>query len=473
MYIIDDKLSQTANNNFLKRCNSSVNKDSFDNLININNYYSNSFRTLNSRNKKLENIIQNTDNMINIYSSKTKLNLIRSNSLKNYDAQSIFFPNNQAKGTNLPIQYSRNKFYQIPSLFKNFQNNTNKNSNINLQKLSKDYKSQENNEKDNKSYIDINKIGIRERIYKPYLWDNVDKKELINQRDKLMPKGFQFYEKLVNKENKKYFENNYIIRKQPNKKLVPILIRDANKQHIEESDIFFQNKNIKKRDLLNKISRNKELAIQTFYSSDIFNKKINPSIIKKSGEISYFRKIEPKEDNKIENLKFNKNSETPKGWGVRESIPSLLNYSSINFNPLNPGIKNFCKTKDNIFNECTEKYKGHNPMKKQKSLSEFIDLTNVNASNYNNDYNKVLNKNPNAFKKNENMFTEYYKIFYNYNNISEKPFYKFIPSVDNNKSNNLCHNDFNKSNLNYNYNTKMLININESQSSRTSLYKNK
>ena len=44
-------------------------------------------------------------------------------------------------------------------------------------------------------------------MYKPYLWDNVDKKELIDQRDKLMPEGFQFYEKLLKKENKKYFEN--------------------------------------------------------------------------------------------------------------------------------------------------------------------------------------------------------------------------------------------------------------------------
>ena len=473
MYKIDDKLSQTTDYNFLKRCNSTVSEKAFDILINIKNGYNKSFRINNSRNKKLEDLKKISENMDGIKNYKTKSNIIRSKSFHDFDSDCNFYPKSQAKGTNLPEQYIRNKFYHIPSLIKTFQKNIN--SDINLQKASKNYKSVDNDDqKVNNNYIDINKMGIRERMYKPQLWDNVDKKELINQRDKLMPKGFQFYEKLMDKENKKYFENNYVIRKQANKKTVPILIRDANKQNIEESDIFFQNKNIKKKDLLNEISKNKELAIQTFYSSDIFNKRMDPDIIKKSGETSFFKDNCLKEDNKTDKLRFNKNSESPKGWGVRESIPSLLNYSSIKFSPLNPGIKNFCKTKDNIFNECEQKYKGHNPINKQKSLSEFIDLTNVNASNYNNDYNNVLKKNPNAFKKNENIFTEYYKIYYNYNNISEKPFYKFISSMNNNSNNdNPIQNKNNNNDLNINYNSKILNNS-ESQFSNTSLYqKNK
>ena len=236
--------------------------------------------------------------------------------------------------------------------------------------------------------------------------------------------------------------------------MVPILIRDVSKEKIEESDIFFQNKNIKKKDLLNEISKSKEKAMKAFYSSDIFNKRIDSDIIKKSGETTYFKDKTMNINNKINNLKFSKNSETPNGWGVRESIPSLLNYSSLNYNPLNPSIKNFCKTKDNIFKECNQKYKGYNPTNKQKSISEFIDLTNVNASNYNNDYNKVINNNPNAFKKKENMFTEFYKIYYNYNNILEKPFYRFIPSLTNNQ------NDNNNSNINSN-----IIRNNESSKS--------
>ena len=456
MYIIDDKFIQRANNIFFKRNNSPLNKDSFELPIGKNK----SSRNLYSRNIdfgiNFKGDINNNNNYIKNY--KTKFYLNRTNSLPQYNSQYNFYPKNQAKGTNLPEQFDRNKFYQIPSLFKNFQKNINNNniSDINLKKAPKK----------NKSYQDIIKTGIRERMYKPYLWDNVDKKELTNQRDILMPEGFQFYEKLMKKENKKYFENNYIIKKQSDRKLVPVLIRDINKEKIEESDIFFQNKNIKKKDLLNDISKNKEIAIKTFYSSDIFNKRIDPSIIKKSGEISYFKNKDKKEEKKIDNLKFNKNSETLRGWGVRESFPSLLNYSSTNFNPLNPSIKNFCKTKDNILNECEKKYKGFNPINKQKSISEFLDLTNVNASNYNNDYSKVLNNNPNTFKKNENMFTELYNLYNkNYNSILEKPFFRFIPSLNdsNDKSNK---NNNNVSNINNNKN-------NESQTSKSSFIPNK
>ena len=106
-------------------------------------------------------------------------------------------------------------------------------------------------------------------------------------------------------------------------------------------------------------------------------------------------------------------------------------------------------------NECEKKYKGYNIIKKQKSLSEFIDLTNVNASNYNINYNKALNNNPNTFRKNENMFTEYYKIYYNnYNSISDKPFYRFIPSLDN--SNQSSHDTSINNNSNLNRNLKLI-----------------
>lgn len=450
MYIIDDKFIQRANNNFLKRNNSSLNKDSFDLPININK--NNSSRNIYSRNKDFGFNFRgdnnnNKNNFIKNYKTKSYLN--RTNSLPQYNTQYSFYPKNQVKGTSLPEQFDRKNFYQIPSLFKNFQNNIN-NNNIS----DKDIK---NSQKKNKSYQDVIKIGIRERMYKPYLWDNVDKKELIDQRDKLMPEGFQFYEKLLKKENKKYFENNYIIKKMPNGKLNPVLIRDAFKQNIEESDLFLQNKNIIKKEQLNEISRNKAKAIKTFYSSDIFNKKIDPYIIKKSGEITYFKNSQINKGKIFERMKFTKNSESPNGWRIRESIPSLLNYSSSNYNPLSPSTKNISKTKANIFNDCIQKFKGHNPIKKQKSLSEFVDLTNVNASNYNINYNNVLNKNPNSFKKIENMFTEYYKIYYNYSNISEKPFYKFIPSLKKTINNK---NYYNKSKIN-----SSVLRSNESKSS--------
>ena len=389
MYRIDNKLSNNENINHLRRCNSTLN-NYFDNITNSReNILNKTSKNFLSRNKGCNPIIK--ENIF--HNSRGKQSIFRSNSLPKYITQYKFSQKIQAKGTNLPKQYYRKNPYLIPNLFKRFQNNSisKDNSDINnSNEIVKNYKSQDNIEiKENNNYKNINNLGIRERIYKPYLWDNIDKKELINQRDKLMPEGFQFYEKLMEKENKKNFENNYIIEKQPNKKIVPVLIRDKFKKRIEESDIFFQNKNIKKKDSLKEISKNKEKAMEAFYSSDIFNKKINQNIIKKSGEIKYFK--DKKKDNN-ENIMYNKNTETIKGWGERDPIPSLLNYSSSNFNPLNPSIKNCCKTKEKIINECSKKFKGYNPTNKQKSLSEFIDLTNVNASNYNDDYAKVLNK---------------------------------------------------------------------------------
>ena len=434
MFIIDDN-SKRININYLKRCNSTLNENPFELQEKKKNSYNITKKNYSFSPKKKYGLFLNDINKINIQNSNSKSNPNKLISFSKYNTQDNFYSKNQTKATNLSEQFYRNKFYQIPSLFQNYKYNKYL-SDINKDKIIKNSNGEDNKEeKENKNDIDINKIGIKERIYKPYLWDNIDEKELINQRDNLMPKGFQFYEKLIQKENKKYFENNYIIKKMPNGKLNPVLIRDAFKQNIEESDLFLQNKNIIKKEQLNEISRNKAKAIKTFYSSDIFNKKIDPYIIKKSGEITYFKYNQINKGKILESMKFTKNTESPNGWRVRESIPSLLNYSSSNYNPLSPSTKNISKTKANIFNDCIQKFKGHNPIKKQKSLSEFVDLTNVNASNYNINYNNVLNKNPNSFKKIENMFTEYYKIYYNYNNISEKPFYKFIPSLKKNINN--------------------------------------
>lgn len=343
----------------------------------------------------------------------------------------------QSKGTSLPQQYYRQNNFQNPNLFKNFTNNIKNrhNSYMDTDKNYRHYKSQDN--------IDVseeiknghnNKVSVREKIYKPFLWDNANQEELINQKDKLMPKGFKFYEKIVEKQNIKYFENNYTIKKESNGKLIPILIRNACKEKNEKSDIFFQNKNITKNESLNKISKNKEKSMEAIYSSDIFNKEINPLIIKKSGEKTFFKDLQKNKDK--EEIKYIKNSESTKGWRLRKPIPSLLNYTSSKYNILNPSIKNFCKTKENIYDECNQNFGGYNPIRKQKSVSEFIDLTNVHAPNINNEYNNILKRNPGGFKKQNNMFTEYYKLHHYYNSISEKPFYKFNPMQTNYRKNN-------------------------------------
>ena len=409
MYLVSDKFIQ-KNFNKLKRNNSMLNHLYPDSKFDDNNIKNHSlskglssslkFRSKNLKEKQLKDI-----NNFGYLPSKV-----------------------QSKGTNLPQQFIRQNYFPNSNIYKNYTKNIKKrNSSYNdTEKDFRHYKSQDNIDVNEEiKNLHNNKISIREKIYKPCLWDNVNQEELINQKDKLMPKGFNFYEKIFEKENKKYFENNYTIKKQLNGKLIPILIRNACKEKNEESDIFFQNKNITKDESLNKISRNKEKSMEALYSSDIFNKKINPYIIKKSGEKTFFKDLQKNKDK--EEIKYIKNSESTKGWRLRKPIPSLLNYSSSKYNILNPSVKNFCKTKENIYDECNQHFGGFNPIRKQKSVSEFVDLTNVHAPNINNEYNNILKKNPDGFKKQNNIFTEYYKLHHYYYNISEKPFYKFNP----------------------------------------------
>ena len=418
MYLISDKFIQKDFNNF-KRNNSML-----DHLFPDSKYNDN-----NIKNRSLSNGL----------SSSLKFNVknLKEKQLKDINNFCDMASKVQSKGTNLPQQFVRQNNFPNSNLYKNFTKNIKNrhNSYIDTEKNYRHYKSQDNiNVGEEIKNLHDNKISIREKIYKPFLWDNVDQEELINQKDKLMPKGFKFYEKIVKKENKKYFENNYTIKKQLNGKLIPILIRNACKKNNEKSDIFFRNKNIPKDESLINISKNKEKSMEDLYESDIFNKKITPYIIKKSSEKTFFKDLQKNRDK--EEIKYIKNSESTKGWRLRKPIPSLLNYSSSKYNILNPSIKNFCKTKENIYDECNQHFGGYNPIRKQKSVSEFVDLTNVHAPNINNEYNNILKKNPGGFKKQNNMFTEYYKLHHYYYNISEKPFYKFNPMKTNYSKNN-------------------------------------
>ena len=413
MYLISDKFIQKGFNN-LKRNNSML-----DHLFPDSKYDDNNIKS-----RSLSNGLSS--------SLKFSEKNIKEKQLRDINNFCDLPSRVQSKGTNLPQQFSRQNYFPYSNLYKKYTKNKKNrhNSYIDNEKDYRHYKSQDNiDEGEEIKNLHNNKISVREKIYKPFLWDNVDQEELINQKDKLMPKGFKFYEKIMEKENKKYFENNYTIKKQLNGKLIPILIRNAYKEKNEKSDIFFQNKNITKDESLKKISKNKERSMEDLYLSDIFNKKINPYIIKKSGEKTFFKDLQKNRDK--EEIKYIKNSESTKGWRLRKPIPSLLNYSSTKYNILNPSIKNFCKTKENIYDECNQYFRGYNPIRKQKSISEFIDLTNIHAPNINNEYNNILKKNPNGFKKQNNIFTEYYKLHQYYNNISEKPFYKFNPMKTN------------------------------------------
>lgn len=399
------------------------------------------FLSLKTKDKKVKG------NFSKIQSPKLRNNMYRSNSQPEFVTTINNSKSFNSKGTNFPGQFSRDNYNDLFNLNKTFQNSfnsddeaLNKNLIVNInnlfppkKKMTKSNSTDDMNIKTDRTRKYLNTTGYKERVYKPYLWDNLNKTELTNQRDSLMPEGFEFHEKLMKKEEKNYFKNNCVTVKTRNKKNnegkkdfeYPIFIRKLLHEKTYQSDIFFKNENFSELyDERTGISKTKKF-LKEFVSSDIFNKKINPFIIGKSGEKRFFKDQIEKENN-AKKIKYNVSAESSGGFGFRDSLPSLLNYSSSNYNPLNPSSKNCCKTKEEIIKECDMNYNGFNPSNKQKSLSEFIVVTRVSAPNKNKDYTDAFNKDPKLFRRNDDMFTELYSLHSKYNTITDKPFQKLL-----------------------------------------------
>ena len=281
--------------------------------------------------------------------------------------------------------------------------------------------------KKNKSDLDIDKLVLtmsrKERLFKPHFWDNAPFEEIKkSQRDKLMPKGYEFYEKNFKENNKKNFIKNNYTKIKENKKNTKdsILIRKLNQIRQHKSDIFFFDE---KNNILNKKNENskekKRILYKKYLDSDIFNLRQDKNIIEKSGEHSFLQ------ENNIKKTIYNSNNETLLGWKLRRPLPSFLNYTSSQYSLFNRDMKNNGKTKENIINEVKNIDKSFNPTHKQKGLGEFIELIRVSAPNINVDYNKAITNDPNIFKKKNNFSTEFFDIYGHYNNICEKPFQKF------------------------------------------------
>ena len=225
----------------------------------------------------------------------------------------------------------------------------------------------------------------------------------------------ELYQKKMNEKPK---PNNKSFDMKENK----ILIRRLNKLKQYKSNIFFQEKedDSKNNTYQNSIlSESRRLLYLKYQDSDIFNLRKDMNIIKKSGENSFFKETQRKKGNI-----YNANNETLLGWKLRKPLPSFLNYTSTKYHLLNREMMNTGKTKENIIKEAKKISEDFNPTHKQKGLTEFIELSRVSAANINIDYNKAINDNPNIFRKQNNLSSEYYDIFGHYRNICDKPFQK-------------------------------------------------
>ena len=238
-----------------------------------------------------------------------------------------------------------------------------------------------------------------------------------NQRDKLMPEGYEFFEKVIVDCNNSFVKNNYVKVKEPTNY---ILIRKLNQLNNYKSNIFFLNNSEINKSYYKTIESEKRKNLYLKYrDSDIFNLRKDKNIIDKSGEYSYFRQ------NPKNNIIYNANNETLLGWKLRKPLPSYMNYTSSKFNLFNRDMPNIGQTKEKVIEETRKLSESFNPSHKQKGLTEFIHLSRVSATNINEDYNKALKENPNIFKRKNDFSSEFYDIYNKYNSLCERPFPKF------------------------------------------------
>ena len=321
-----------------------------------------------------------------------------------------------SKAPSVPNQFKRKIYSKLDYYLYN------KNSKKNLEEIPQieSYDKKEKNIMLRK--INLSKVPSRkERLYKPYCWDNYDIKDIKKkQKDRLMPEGYEFYEKNIMDINKNYIQNNYVKIKPPKDY---ILVRRLNKINNSKSNIFFlENEDNNKLNSYHKeiASENRRSIYARYQDSDIFNLRKDKNIIEKSGEHSFFVG-----NNNKKNASYNANNETLLGWKLRKPLPCFMNYTSSKFDLFNREMKNIGKTKEAIIEEVKQLSESFNPTHKQKGLTEFLMLSRVSAPNVNEDYLKALNDNPNVFKKKNNFSSEYYDIYNKYNSLCDKPFQKF------------------------------------------------
>lgn len=224
--------------------------------------------------------------------------------------------------------------------------------------------------------------------------------------DKWKPVNYCNYELLVKNPElmKKEVLLNTFARKLPNISIKEI--RDKSRQ----SDIFFTQP--KEDNFYEKVH-----CYTDFQNSDIFLLKNDKFSQSKSGERNMIVK-----DTRLETYTVSKKSNSE--WHAKNSMPTLLNHNSTDWNLTNPDIRNIGKTKTEITKECRERDEKFNPIYRQKSLCEFIDLTRNGAPNPNRSYLNCLNKTMTCFNRRSDVCATFNDIFGSYRDLCDKPFSK-------------------------------------------------
>jgi len=238
--------------------------------------------------------------------------------------------------------------------------------------------------------------------------------EMKNRNDKWIPNGYKEYEYIVNNPRllkKQISTNNPFAGKLPDLTLNDI--RDKSRQ----SDIFFN----KPPSILEDEYNHKSLYYKDHQNSDIFLNKNDMESILKNGETYLFK------PNKIES--YTNSRESNSKWMAKTNIPTLLNHVSTEYNIINPGNKGISKTKNKILIDCENKknpnfecVNNFNPIYRQKSLCEFIDITRNGAPNPGKDYLKAYNSSKDAFRLRSEVCGTLGDLHHTYKELIVKPF---------------------------------------------------
>jgi hypothetical protein len=198
---------------------------------------------------------------------------------------------------------------------------------------------------------------------------------------------------------------NFIIRSQ-------IQIEKGSANHINgkeiktkniSSDIFFA----KQRDM-------EEIALKspntiTYTDSDIFLIKDNAISKNKTSEKYTLDKNKKAYDN---------NTQSKSEWIDKNKYSNFAGHSSINYNILTPNTKSLTKTRTQVEIDA----KNYNPSFRQKSLSEYMDLTRMGVANVNKEYQNALKNSNQAFFMKKNVCASYIDNHKAYKNLTDQPF---------------------------------------------------
>ena len=222
--------------------------------------------------------------------------------------------------------------------------------------------------------------------------EEILKKNENNNKDHFKPEGYIFYDYL---RKHPYLKPNDLIR-------TNIYHPIKNKEYNYYDDYNQPYEKKEEKPIYNKISE-KDSILHKYHLSDPFNLRDDNIFKNKSGEL-YLLKEKQKQKETFD-LKENDllNEWIPKYPNRR----NFVGYTSVKFNILNPGTKSLFKTKDEI-------ELGFKPSNKTKSISEFIEISRVNAPNLNKRYNELIEKNPKNFGRENYVANDFGNLHHTY-----------------------------------------------------------